>query len=120
MMDGSESNGCRAAVLLKPIKVPDDTNKGSVVCVARVIKQPSSVIRLCYDHPHNRALAVILLLVTERKPRICVLIAVRKTTLPIQRRVVQQRGAQCLSHSTTSDRLAFVLIREEDAVFQNA
>lgn len=112
-MDGSESNGCRAAVLLKPIKVPDDTNKGSVVCVARVI-------RLCYDHPHNRALAVILLLVTERKPRICVLIAVRKTTLPIQRRVVQQRGAQCLSHSTTSDRLAFVLIREEDAVFQNA
>lgn len=77
-MDGSESNGCRAAVLLKPIKVPDDTNKGSVVCVARVIKQPSSVIRLCYDHPHNRALAVILLLVTERKPRICVLIAVRK------------------------------------------
>lgn len=64
-MDGSESNGCRAAVLLKPIKVPDDTNKGSVVCVARVIKQPSSVIRLCYDHPHNRVLAVILLLVTE-------------------------------------------------------
>lgn len=64
-MDGSESNGCRAAVLLKPIKVPDDTNKGSVVCVARVIKQPSSVIRLCYDHPHNRVLAVILLLVIE-------------------------------------------------------